>query len=461
MEWVNGESLVHVVRGLNGQTVQPIEPRVAARIAAEACAGLHAAHQLTDDAGRPLNVVHRDVSPHNILVSLEGGVKVTDFGVAKAFGQSHQATVAGQIKGKVAYMAPEIIGSNAFDRRSDIFAMGCVLYEATTGVPPFRGGNDPQVMQAVLKGVYPPAPAVVRGFPLELAAIIDRALAGDPRRRFGTAEEMRVALEEWLVRSGPLVTPTHVGALVRERVGAHLDKRRDHVRAAMASAQEETTGPGGVRPAAGQAPSSGQPPLLPSPAGQSHSGVVATSPDAYRPREPLPRMAPPARPVPAATLPIATQEMPRPLPIVHPAPPQQTSGARYAVAAIAGIVFAMLVGGAAVAVWARTRPQATPAIAATASTVKAGAPTVLSARPPVTASPPIAATQPPASAAPPPASSAPPAASAAAPAGSGATEVNVNDLPTAKPSWMEAPPGGGRWAPAPSAKGPALPANPY
>ncbi|HEY5243000.1 MAG TPA: serine/threonine-protein kinase, partial [Polyangiaceae bacterium] len=204
MEWINGESLVHVVRGLGGQGVQPIDPRIAARIAAEACAGLHAAHELRDDHGNPLNVVHRDVSPHNILVSVEGNVKVTDFGVAKALGQSHQATVAGQIKGKVAYMAPEIIGSAAFDRRSDVFAMGCVLYEATTGSMPFRGGNDPQVMQAILKGVYPPAPGVIRGFPLELAAIIDCALAADPRRRFGTAEQMRVALEEWLVRSGPL-----------------------------------------------------------------------------------------------------------------------------------------------------------------------------------------------------------------------------------------------------------------
>jgi eukaryotic-like serine/threonine-protein kinase len=95
MEWVNGESLVHVVRGLNGKTTAPVEPRIAARIAADACAGLHAAHELQDEQGHPLNVVHRDVSPHNILVSMDGTVKVTDFGVAKALGQTHQATVAG------------------------------------------------------------------------------------------------------------------------------------------------------------------------------------------------------------------------------------------------------------------------------------------------------------------------------------------------------------------------------
>src|SRR5579872_6472081 len=107
MEWVNGDSLVHLLRGMQGKTSQPIEPRIAARIIADACAGLHAAHELTDDDGRLLNVVHRDVSPHNILVSLEGTVKMTDFGVAKALGQTHQETAAGQVKGKVAYMAPE------------------------------------------------------------------------------------------------------------------------------------------------------------------------------------------------------------------------------------------------------------------------------------------------------------------------------------------------------------------
>jgi serine/threonine-protein kinase len=446
MEWVNGESLVHVVRGLSGQGVVPVDPRVAARIAAEACAGLHAAHELCDDQGRPLNVVHRDVSPHNILVSVEGTVKVTDFGVAKALGQSHQATVAGQIKGKVAYMAPEIIGSSAFDRRSDIFAMGCVLYETTTGTMPFRGGNDPQVMQSVLKGAYPPAPSVVRGFPLELAAIIDCALAADPRRRFATAERMRVALEEWLVKSGPLVTPTHLGGVVRERLGPHLDKRRDHVRAAMAAAQDqETRGAGGVRPAAGQQPSPAERHLLPSPAGQSHSGVVETSPDAYRLRAPVSAMmSPTPGPVAVSASPPVVQA----LPSVHPPPRRQTSNTRYAVAAAAGILFAMVVGGVGVALWARTRAQAVRA-----------QPSTLVATP---SAKPATSTAPPATVA---ATTAAPTASVpvqvAVPSASPST-VNVNDLPEAKPAWMEGPAPGFRAPPPPAAaKNPAIPANPY
>jgi serine/threonine-protein kinase len=417
---------------------------VAARITAEACAGLHAAHELTDDHGRPLSVVHRDVSPHNILVSQEGTVKVTDFGVAKALGQSHQVTVAGQVKGKVAYMAPEIIGSAAFDRRSDIFAMGCVLYEATTGTMPFRGGNDPQVMQAVLKGVYPAPASVIRGFPLELAAIIDCALASEPARRFGTAEQMRVALEEWLVKSGPLVTPTHLGNLVRERVGPHLDKRRDHVRAAMAAAQEQETR-GTVRPAAGQPASSGQPPLLSTPAGQSHSGVVATSPDAYRLRPPPPRMTQPT-PNPVAVA--APPPLMRPLPSLHPPPRRQTSNARYAVAAAAGITFALLIGGVGVGVWARTRAASVHAPPSTLVVAP-------SAKPAASAPPPVA----------PPVKVAVPTASApvavAAPSASTGT-VNVNDLPEAKPTWMDPQPPVFRWpAPPASAKNPAIPANPY
>src|SRR5262249_10120606 len=160
--------------------------RVAARICADACAGLHAAHNLQDDFGQPLNVVHRDVSPHNVLVSIDGTVKVADFGVAKAYGQMHSATVAGQIKGKVSYMAPEQITGGVIDRRSDVYSIGCVLYEATTGTQPYRGDNDPQIMQAVLRGEYVPPSRLVKGYPPPLEQILRRALAMDPVERFAT-----------------------------------------------------------------------------------------------------------------------------------------------------------------------------------------------------------------------------------------------------------------------------------
>src|SRR5580704_15725285 len=114
MEWVYGDSLSQVLKA--GGTATPLDPRIASRVIADAAAGLHAAHNLTDDAGTALEVVHRDVSPHNLLITLDGNVKVTDFGVAKAIGASHEPTAAGQLKGKIAYMAPEQATGAGVDR---------------------------------------------------------------------------------------------------------------------------------------------------------------------------------------------------------------------------------------------------------------------------------------------------------------------------------------------------------
>ena len=144
--------------------------------------------------------------------------------------------------------------------------MGVVLYETTDGAcSRFAASDDPQIMQAVLRGTYDPPVTLVKTVPPELAAIIDRALAPEPRMRFATAERMRVALEEWLAKSGSVVTSTQMGSLVRQRLGASLDRRREHVKAAMAALQ----------PDAPTTPQLGHTPPKPQ-AGQSHSGVVAT-----------------------------------------------------------------------------------------------------------------------------------------------------------------------------------------
>ncbi len=243
MEWVNGESLIQLLR--SSGKMAPMDARLAARIVADACAGLHAAHQLTDDDGRSLGVVHRDVSPHNILVSADGQVKVADFGVAKALGQAHSATQAGQAKGKMAYMAPEQIAGQA-DRRSDVFSMGIVLYEATTGKRPYAGANDAETMHQILAGQYMPPSRIIRGYPPELEQIVARAMASDPAQRFQTAEKMRVALEEWLARSGSIVTSAMIGSFVQQRIGADLEKRREKIRvAASASVRtDDASSPG-------------------------------------------------------------------------------------------------------------------------------------------------------------------------------------------------------------------------
>jgi serine/threonine-protein kinase len=267
MEWVNGDSLIRVLRQSGGVS-ERIDPRIAARIVADACAGVHAAHELADDIGRPLGVVHRDMSPHNILLSADGNVKVTDFGVAKAIGQLHDQTSTGTLKGKVNYMAPEQVTGTHIDRRSDVFALGCVLYEATTGQLPFRSKNelDHVVMQRLMAGHFAPPSQLLPGYPRELEAIVVRAIANQPIQRFASAERMRMALEEWLQMSGPIVTQSHVSAIVRARVGHSIDNRRERIRIAMS-----TTGPSedtgvtpnpsasGVMPMSGASASGGQP----------------------------------------------------------------------------------------------------------------------------------------------------------------------------------------------------------
>jgi hypothetical protein len=247
LEWVNGDSLQHVLRGgAATPAATALDYGIAARIVADACAGLHAAHELTDEHGQSLGVVHRDVSPHNLLVSLDGTTKIADFGVAKAQGQLHQVTRSGEIRGKLAYMSPEQLRGSTIDRRADIFAMGCVLYHATTGKPPFGRTCDAQTMRAVLDGAYEPPESVAADYPEELAAIITRALAACPDDRFATAHGMRVALEVWLAR-GNLTNANDVGAVVRQRIGAKLEQRRLELRAAVEAVEAEPT-PDSTRP---------------------------------------------------------------------------------------------------------------------------------------------------------------------------------------------------------------------
>jgi len=272
MEWVSGDSLSRILRS-SGKT-EAIDARVAARIVADAAAGVHAAHELCDEDGRQLGVVHRDMSPHNVLLSADGNVKVCDFGVAKALGQLHEQTSAGQLKGKISYMAPEQITSNAVDRRSDVFSLGCVLYEATTGQRPFKGERDHQIMHAVMSGELVPPTQVLRSYPIELERIVMRALAHQPILRYPTAERMRFALEEFLTK-GPLVTTTQAAQIVRARIGEQLERRKDRIKQAQSVAEQNGWDPAkvapsrdpqdhrsGVKPAQNQNPSGGPPPPM-------------------------------------------------------------------------------------------------------------------------------------------------------------------------------------------------------
>ncbi|MDF3064407.1 MAG: serine/threonine protein kinase [Polyangiaceae bacterium] len=223
MDWSDAGSLREVLDGAEGER---IAPSVAARIIASVCAGLHAAHELKDEHGAALGVVHRDVSPQNILLSTSGQVKVADFGVAKARGQLQEATRTGELKGKLSYMAPEQVTLKAFDRRADIFALGCVLYEATLGKRPFHGNDALATLYSLLEQPLTKPSELDPNYPEGLEQVVLKALAREPGDRYQTAEELGYALESWLGATRTIVTEANVAQLIRETLGEQIKERK-------------------------------------------------------------------------------------------------------------------------------------------------------------------------------------------------------------------------------------------
>jgi serine/threonine-protein kinase len=189
MEYLVGENLAGLVRRLVRRGVR-IPYGLAAYIVAEVCDGLHAAHEMTDEHGQRLDLVHRDVSPQNIFVTYGGEVKLLDFGVATAQYRLTQ-TASGEVKGKYAYMSPEQCRGEVLDQRSDIFALGTVLYELTTQHRLFKRANELQAMKAICEQPIPRPSAVAEDYPRSLEVVCTRALAHDRRDRYATAAQMR------------------------------------------------------------------------------------------------------------------------------------------------------------------------------------------------------------------------------------------------------------------------------
>jgi serine/threonine-protein kinase len=225
MEYVEGESVSALIR----KTLPPF--RISARVIADAAAGLHAAHELRDKQGELLHVVHRDISPPNILISYRGATKVVDFGVARAKGSLH--TTRGEVKGKMAYMAPEQLRApEKVDRRSDVFALGIVLFEMTTRRRLFKGDTDATQISKVLYGEIVPPSRIVEGYPEELEAIVLRALEREQEKRFQTARELQMALERYISATGDPVLQSEVGELMTERFADRIAKKQQQITAA-------------------------------------------------------------------------------------------------------------------------------------------------------------------------------------------------------------------------------------
>jgi eukaryotic-like serine/threonine-protein kinase len=322
MEWVNGETMFTLNK--RAKALGGIPRRVMLRIAHSACGGLHAAHELRDDKGKLLDLVHRDVSPQNVMVSFDGVVKLVDFGVAKATGRAHETRVAGIMKGKVPYLSPEQLTGLKVDRRSDLFSLGILMYVMVSGRHPFRGESDARTMENICTRAAVPLRDLVPDVRSDLEEIVMRALEKDASSRWGTAGEMQRALDKVIAASGEAVNDGEVGAFVRHALGELITERTHQLDEAIqrmdARAASEMPAPGKTRLSAKRAVKGGAP--LPA----TFDGIIPLDlPDrggAAALSEP-PRSAPPSF-APAPSL--VPSHAPRAVSLVPPAEPRRSGG---------------------------------------------------------------------------------------------------------------------------------------
>jgi eukaryotic-like serine/threonine-protein kinase len=224
MEYIQGENLRTIAnRCRKTQTLLPLEH--VAKIVSHACEGLHYAHTKIDTLGRPMNIVHRDVSPQNILVSFEGAVKLVDFGIAKA-ANLYQDNRPGVLKGKYSYMSPEQCLGQLVDYRSDIFSLGIILWEMATGLRLFRLNSELEILKAITRGKIKPPSEINQRVPADLEYIILRALEKKPEDRFGNAVEMHLTLEKFLKNQQLTSGSVQLAAFMREMFSDKLESLR-------------------------------------------------------------------------------------------------------------------------------------------------------------------------------------------------------------------------------------------
>jgi len=221
MEWIDGVALGKLIR--KARDAGGIPAPLAVKICAQVADALHYAHNLKDETGHPLGIVHRDVSPQNVMVSFEGSVKLLDFGIAKASFQ-HTKTQDGQVKGKFAYMSPQQCLGEPMDGRADVFALGVVLYESLTGRPLYHRKTQYETMRAVIEEPVPSVRKYRPDLPESLDAIVQKALQKRQEDRFESAAAMQYALEHWLATQHEVVSAPRLAEYLQGVFGEEIQR---------------------------------------------------------------------------------------------------------------------------------------------------------------------------------------------------------------------------------------------
>jgi serine/threonine protein kinase len=235
MEAVDGKNLKLVMRRLaEGSERMPV--KLAVYVAHEIAKGLDYAHRKNDESGTPLNIVHRDISPANILLSYEGGVKIVDFGIARA--DSTQPEPDNVIKGKFQYMSPEQATLGKLDNRSDLFSAGICLWEMLTGKRLFQRSKDVETVEAIASGRYPLPSSYNPAVPSELDRLVLRALALDPEERYPNGSALQRDLQDFLSPDTPDRVAPVLSTLLRERFAGEIEQERGRLEAATALVAE-------------------------------------------------------------------------------------------------------------------------------------------------------------------------------------------------------------------------------
>jgi serine/threonine-protein kinase len=235
MEYVEGDTLARLLARAAGQG-QRLPTAIALRILIDSLSGLHGAHELRDDRGALVELVHRDVSPQNVLVGIDGVSRITDFGVARAASRL-SATRVGQLKGKLAYMAPEQASGGDIDRRADVFSAGVMIWETLAAKRLFKGETEAATLSRVLNDSIPELIRVAPGANKQISQAVMRALERNPARRYSTCAQLAEALEMAAANGGGVAASRDVAVFVKAMLGEEIDKQREAVRAWLSASE--------------------------------------------------------------------------------------------------------------------------------------------------------------------------------------------------------------------------------